>query len=513
MSDNVKELFLKALEEKYAKKSAKTDDGDGMDAPGEEDADVDNDGDSDSSDKYLLKRRKAIAKAMKKEEAEDLDENVTDNYKDAHGKAEKHHRSMAHKHWKAMDAAKENGDHEAAEAHGDQGYEHSFFADRHKHEARHGASRGQARTFKRLAREGGMVTKKSKAMGMKEEFELDEDITHQTVKPPSHTKKFSHRDNRDIDSIEAPGNKRHTVTSSQADAHDKTAAHHNEVADAHTKAKEKSSSPTLQRLHHQASVHHKKAAEAHFNASHSSSGEDKDGSIEKKAKDLHMAYHLTMHANKMSQEVRNKGSKAKRMNEESVDEGILGAIGGGAIGAALGNKYATKLAGAGALGGAKLAAKLGMNMVKGAKYGAAAAKAAPTVAGAVIGDRLTGRRKKKVNEEEMYEEEVYLVAAEFLLDEGIDYNDLTEDELNEFLGRMAKAMGRGIKRQTIDRVTTSGRADRAQRAADKMQKKNDTVARLQQQKKRVQQQKDRAKRLKQGRATPMDRSQQGAQPA
>ena len=152
-------------------------------------------------------------------------------------------------------------------------------------------------------------------------------------------------------------------------------------------------------------------------------------------------------------------------------------------------------------------------MMKGAKYGAAAAKAAPTVAGAVIGDRLTGRRKKKVNEEEMYEEEVYLVAAEFLLDEGIDYNDLTEDELNEFLGRMAKAMGRGIKRQTIDRVTTSGRADRAQRAADKMQKKNDTVARLQQQKKRLQQQKDRAKRLKQGRGTPMDRSQQGAQPA
>lgn len=267
MSDNVKELFLKALEEKYAKKSAKTDDGDGMDAPGEEDADVDNDGDSDSSDKYLLKRRKAIAKAMKKEEAEDL------------------------------------------------------------------------------------------------------------------------------------------------------------------------------------------------------------------------------------------------------EEGILGAIGGAALGSALGSKYAAKLGAAGAIGGAKLASKVGYPMMKGGKIGAAVAKAAPTAAGAVIGDRLTGRRKKKVNEEEMYEEEVYLVAAEFLLDEGIDYNDLTEDELNEFLGRMAKAMGRGIKRQTIDRVTTSGRADRAQRAADKMQKKNDTVARLQQQKKRLQQQKDRSKRLKQGRGTPMDRSQQGAQPA
>ena len=163
----------------------------------------------------------------------------------------------------------------------------------------------------------GMVKKKLK----KEEFELDEDLTHQTVKPPNHTKKFSGKDSRDTQDTsanewDAPGNKRHTVTSSQADAHDKTAAHHNEVADAHTKAGEKSSSPTLQRLHHQASVHHKKAAEAHFNASHSSSGADKDGSIQKKAKDLHMAYHLTMHANKMSQEVRNKGSKAKRILEE-----------------------------------------------------------------------------------------------------------------------------------------------------------------------------------------------------
>jgi hypothetical protein len=38
-----------------------------MDPVGKEDGDIDNDGDKDSSDKYLLKRRKAIAKAMKKE--------------------------------------------------------------------------------------------------------------------------------------------------------------------------------------------------------------------------------------------------------------------------------------------------------------------------------------------------------------------------------------------------------------------------------------------------------------
>jgi len=39
-----------------------------MDAVGQEDGDIDNDGDKDSSDKYLAKRRKAIGKAMKKEE-------------------------------------------------------------------------------------------------------------------------------------------------------------------------------------------------------------------------------------------------------------------------------------------------------------------------------------------------------------------------------------------------------------------------------------------------------------
>ena len=38
-----------------------------MDPVGKEDGDIDNDGDKDSSDKYLLKRRKAIGKAMKKE--------------------------------------------------------------------------------------------------------------------------------------------------------------------------------------------------------------------------------------------------------------------------------------------------------------------------------------------------------------------------------------------------------------------------------------------------------------
>jgi len=53
----------------------------GLDPVGREDGDIDNDGDKDSSDKYLLKRRKAIGNAMKKrlkEERESLSEVIND---------------------------------------------------------------------------------------------------------------------------------------------------------------------------------------------------------------------------------------------------------------------------------------------------------------------------------------------------------------------------------------------------------------------------------------------------
>ena len=64
-------------------KNDKSDDGDGMDAvqpkavkkkfADRKDKDIDNDGDVDDSDKFLHKRRKAVSKAIKKEEVE-LDE-------------------------------------------------------------------------------------------------------------------------------------------------------------------------------------------------------------------------------------------------------------------------------------------------------------------------------------------------------------------------------------------------------------------------------------------------------
>jgi hypothetical protein len=45
-----------------------------MDPVGKHDADIDNDGDTDKSDKYLIARRKAIGKAIRKEEVEQIDE-------------------------------------------------------------------------------------------------------------------------------------------------------------------------------------------------------------------------------------------------------------------------------------------------------------------------------------------------------------------------------------------------------------------------------------------------------
>ena len=48
-----------------------------LDPVGKEDGDVDNDGDKDESDKYLMKRRSAIKKAMAKEEVQDVEEAYT----------------------------------------------------------------------------------------------------------------------------------------------------------------------------------------------------------------------------------------------------------------------------------------------------------------------------------------------------------------------------------------------------------------------------------------------------
>ena len=67
-------------EQKYAKKTDKEDDGEGLDPVDAEDSDVDNDGDSDSSDDYLKNRRKTVKKAVKKDDEEEDEDDKNEGY-------------------------------------------------------------------------------------------------------------------------------------------------------------------------------------------------------------------------------------------------------------------------------------------------------------------------------------------------------------------------------------------------------------------------------------------------
>jgi len=80
-------MDLKSIAEAYQSMQEKK-----LDPVGKEDGDVDNDGDKDSSDSYLMKRRKAIGKAMKKEEIEKEEETAVAEHhqKDADGKVIEH---------------------------------------------------------------------------------------------------------------------------------------------------------------------------------------------------------------------------------------------------------------------------------------------------------------------------------------------------------------------------------------------------------------------------------------
>ena len=61
-------------ERKKGQQTARAKAGKGLDPVGKEDADVDNDGDHDKTDKYLLKRRKAIGSAIRKRAGEKIKE-------------------------------------------------------------------------------------------------------------------------------------------------------------------------------------------------------------------------------------------------------------------------------------------------------------------------------------------------------------------------------------------------------------------------------------------------------
>ena len=90
-------LWQKAVEVTETNKNDKSDDGEGLDAvqpkavkkkfKDRKDKDIDNDGDVDDSDKFLHKRRKAVSKAVAKEEV-DLDDNVEEYAQNAYFKVQ-----------------------------------------------------------------------------------------------------------------------------------------------------------------------------------------------------------------------------------------------------------------------------------------------------------------------------------------------------------------------------------------------------------------------------------------
>lgn len=182
-----------------------------------------------------------------------------------------------------------------------------------------------------------------------------------------------------------------------------------------------------------------------------------------------------------------------RKEEVEMEEGVLGAIGGALAGGALGTKFAGKAGGLAAKA-AGLAGKGTVGKMAARAAGTMYAPAAGAALGGVMGDRLTRKRRNEdvdydvfepLNESEQlfFEEnqEIILEAvAEYIYEEGIDYEQLTEEELNELIGRMARAVGRAVTApvKAINNrvgITQGGRTARDNRIADKQAAKNKKV--------------------------------------
>ena len=107
-------------------------------------------------------------------ESIEIEEAVTDNYRGAHGDANRRHRELADKHYEAAKKAEKVGDKKTANVHHDLSYEHQMHAHSHEHAAKHGLSMSQEARFKRLSKDGRDLVKKSKSVGIHESVELEE---------------------------------------------------------------------------------------------------------------------------------------------------------------------------------------------------------------------------------------------------------------------------------------------------------------------------------------------------
>jgi len=171
--------------------------------------------------------------------------------------------------------------------------------------------------------------------------------------------------------------------------------------------------------------------------------------------------------------------------EVDLDEGIFGAGLGAGLGKMVGDNLA-KSAGSLATKAAKSVAskspvygKLATDALGGAdKIGKAVTKytpAAGAAVGAVAGHKATRRNRREdvdydefaplTEAEELFIEEnqdlVFEAVSELLYEENIDWQELTEEELNELIGRMARAINNRIG------ITRAGRTERDKRKAQK----------------------------------------------
>lgn len=84
--------------------------------------------------------------------------------------------------------------------------------------------------------------------------------------------------------------------------------------------------------------------------------------------------------------------------------------------------------------------------------------------------------------QESIEEDWDAIEAEIL--ENHDISELSEEQLDELIGKIARGIGKGVKK-AAKRMSTSGRADAAEKRAAKAEKKNKDRERLKKAKERI----------------------------
>ena len=278
------------------------------------DKDIDNDGDVDSSDKFLHKRRKAISKDMKENTLdfenmadEEFDEILEaakspEELEELIGAIARGAGSLVKKAGSAVGSAVASRVTTAGRADRAQAKLKKMktkVADRKKLDK---AKAGIAALKKTNSPITGKPRPKpiTSSKDDPKEVEVAEDITHQTVKPPNHMKKYSNPKRGD--------GAEKKLTSDQLAAHGKAAKHHSDIADGHKQAMGKAKSSNVKQMHAYAVQAHKKAADGHNSIASSPQGRTIGAA-------LSSALSKTRNANDQSQSVRTHFTKKKRVNE------------------------------------------------------------------------------------------------------------------------------------------------------------------------------------------------------